>query len=1117
MHFRIPILIPCFFLLSHLTGDAQEKFRAVRWSTDEKMTPVPAFGAIKDQNGFMWFGTRGDGLFRFDGSLFRNYRHQTNDNNSVSNNNIGGLIEDSLHNIWIGTEIGLSRYDISTGTFKTIAAFSEKRPLGVEYAFVPFWATKDEVFFWDYPGSQLAAFNIHTLLKRQLAKISPDDIGKEISDQYSIFDEKSNSIWIEHGQPGSPGGGLLQVSLSTGEKKPFTWECFRNIHNDDHSFQGMRYDRRRHAIWISCTDGMVEFTITDKKFHHFEAIDSLVRLKDYHLWAGIEVDLIGRIWMATYPAGIVIYDPASQSLSVPFPNDSALQQKVSAENVLLYCDRDNLVWTGSWAALNGIYQLIPFSPPVYRYILEPGKSNSLSNNFTVFCQDAGKGKMWIGTADGLNLFDPETNLFQVLRKNDLKGINVHELHEIQPISIDTLTQKAWISTDRGVYYQMDIRSRICVPLIFIDSNNQNLPNKNSFPQPFGDGAVIRADYGNRTLIFIGNGDSSVVHQILSFPSGIIDDFRRASGDGHWLFFGRKDSASNLSYIVQNGKWIRTQTPMDTIPWKFITFNKTDQTYWLNTENNLLHLSKDFRLIHSYSTNDGFPEVEIGRVIPDNNGNIWFATNHSIHHLDTKTGRITVLTEKDGFQPNGFFPGLWLGKTAAGDLYLPSGEFGKGFTRIIPGNYINTPPEVYIQSLKVNEQPFPISRFINNQHEISLRYFENTITVETINVDFYSKGKGKFRYKLGESADWVYPPNNIIFYNNLSPGNYDLIMQASNENGFFGPDITLHIHIKPPWWQTWWAYSLFAVALASLLWAFIQYRSRALKAKNIQLEEKVVHRTKELKHSLEELKETQTQLIQREKMASLGELTAGIAHEIQNPLNFVNNFSDLNSELIAEMKEELSRGNFEEAKVIANDLQINEKKINHHGKRADAIVKGMLQHSRASTGVKESTDVNALADEYVRLSYHGMRAKDKDFNASMETNFDSQSGKINIIPQDIGRVLLNIYNNAFYAVNAKQKLQGESFKPTVSVSTHLLSSPDGSPETVEIRIRDNGMGIPQKVIDKIFQPFFTTKPTGEGTGLGLSLSYDIITKMHGGQLMVDTRDGEYAEFIIRLPI
>jgi signal transduction histidine kinase len=224
------------------------------------------------------------------------------------------------------------------------------------------------------------------------------------------------------------------------------------------------------------------------------------------------------------------------------------------------------------------------------------------------------------------------------------------------------------------------------------------------------------------------------------------------------------------------------------------------------------------------------------------------------------------------------------------------------------------------------------------------------------------------------------------------------------------------------------------------------------------------------------------------MASLGELTAGIAHEIQNPLNFVNNFSEVNTELIAEMKAEIVKGNLEEIKLIANDIYENEQKINHHGKRADAIVKGMLQHSRSSTGHNEPTDINALADEYLRLSYHGLRAKDKDFNATMQTDFDKSIGKINLIPQDIGRVLLNLYNNAFYAVAEKKKQQPDGYEPTISVSTKRINN------KIAIKVKDNGNGIPQKVLDKIFQPFFTTKSTGQGTGLGLSLSYDIIKHM-----------------------
>lgn len=265
---------------------------------------------------------------------------------------------------------------------------------------------------------------------------------------------------------------------------------------------------------------------------------------------------------------------------------------------------------------------------------------------------------------------------------------------------------------------------------------------------------------------------------------------------------------------------------------------------------------------------------------------------------------------------------------------------------------------------------------------------------------------------------------------------------------------------------------------------------------------------------EELVSTQTQLIQNEKMASLGELTSGIAHEIQNPLNFVNNFADVSNELLEEMCTELNQGNTSEAIAIAEDVKQNLEKISFHGKRADGIVKGMLQHSRSSNGQKEMTDINQLADEYTRLSYHGLRAKDKSFNATINSDLDQSLGKMNVVPQDLGRVLLNLLTNAFYSVAEKNKLMqgklladGTSYVPTVWVSTKKLGG------KVEIKIRDNGNGIPKKIIDKIYQPFFTTKPTGQGTGLGLSLSYDIITKGHGGELKVDSKEGEYAEFII----
>lgn len=300
-----------------------------------------------------------------------------------------------------------------------------------------------------------------------------------------------------------------------------------------------------------------------------------------------------------------------------------------------------------------------------------------------------------------------------------------------------------------------------------------------------------------------------------------------------------------------------------------------------------------------------------------------------------------------------------------------------------------------------------------------------------------------------------------------------------------------------------------LALTIMLAAFAFYAYRNKSRTNAQLQSQ----KEEIENTLAELKAVQAQLIQSEKMASLGELTAGIAHEIQNPLNFVNNFSDLNTELVAEMKVAIDKGDLDEVKLLANDISSNGEKISHHGKRADGIVKGMLQHSRTSNGVKEPTDINALADEYLRLAYHGLRAKDKSFNASMNTNFDQNIGKIKVIPQDIGRVILNLITNAFYAVTEKKKadISDSTFDPSVTVTTRRVNN------KVEIKVRDNGNGIPDKIIDKIFQPFFTTKPTGQGTGLGLSLSYDIVTKGHGGEFKVESIEGEYTEFTVSLPI
>jgi signal transduction histidine kinase len=350
------------------------------------------------------------------------------------------------------------------------------------------------------------------------------------------------------------------------------------------------------------------------------------------------------------------------------------------------------------------------------------------------------------------------------------------------------------------------------------------------------------------------------------------------------------------------------------------------------------------------------------------------------------------------------------------------------------------------------------------------------------------------------------------YGSLAEGKYRFLARAMvlSPNSPWSESMVYTFEVLPPWYRTWWAYLSYILIAFAFITGLIRWRTTTLRREKLKLENKVKARTAELHQSLETLKTTQQELIQREKMASLGELTAGIAHEIQNPLNFVNKFSEVNKELIVEMRQELDSGNGEEAKVISKDIEDNQDKIILHGQRADAIVKSMLQHSRAGSGKKEPTDINALADEYVRLAFHGMRAKDKTFNAAIYTDFDASLEKINVIPQDIGRVLLNLLNNAFYAVHEKRQSAPDGYEPAVSVSTKKRDN------KIVITVKDNGNGIPDKIKDKIFQPFFTTKPTGKGTGLGLSLSYDMV-KAHGGEIRVESKEGEGSEFSVFLPV
>jgi signal transduction histidine kinase len=684
-------------------------------------------------------------------------------------------------------------------------------------------------------------------------------------------------------------------------------------------------------------------------------------------------------------------------------------------------------------------------------------------------KDKQSNTFWLGTLHGLYHFDPATRIFTGYHQAETNDNNLRRDLFL------TMTEDAkgglWCGTLRGV----ELRDSKTGAFIKRFLRNTGLQNDDIIQD-------IAIDRNNRVWV--------------SSSGGIA---RLDQSSGKFKPYLTSISLGGTSCVMQD----------------------TDGDLWLGSRQGLYKYNKDkddFRLFTDVSGTLTASTI-IAWITEDHQKNLWLNTSRGIIKLNTQNSTTVLYGKNQGVDSWSF---AITGYTRSnGEILYPNHE---GYFAFEPSRLIQNipPPLVSFTNFLLASKPVTpgfgsvLAQNLSLTKNIRLKYNQNTFSFEFASIDYASTGENNHLQYMLENYDHGWLPageNKTAYYFNVPAGSYTFKIKATNDNGLW-TEKDIRIIISPPWYRTWWAYSLYIICfLIALFFTNRFIRNRIVEKERTKSREKELQQAKEIEKAYNELKSAQVQLIQSEKMASLGELTAGIAHEIQNPLNFVNNFSDVNTELLEELKAERLKPNVERddnlQDELINDVIENSQKINHHGKRADAIVKGMLQHSRKSSGQKEPTDINALADEYLRLSYHGFRAKDKSFNATLETDFDKSIGKINVIPQDIGRVLLNLFNNAFYAVNQQKNKNLISYEPTVSISTKKIDN------KVEIRVKDNGNGIPQKVLDKIFQPFFTTKPTGEGTGLGLSLSYDII-KADGGEIKVASKEGEGSEFVVMLP-
>jgi signal transduction histidine kinase/ligand-binding sensor domain-containing protein len=1105
-------------------------------NSDIKFTPISGvngkpIGKIRnmtqDIHGYMWFAGEDEKcIYRYDGNKIIAFRHDESNVNSPGGNVINSVFADSSGIIWIGLGSGLDAFNPATGIFKHyvhIPGDTNSLSGGVTPVLRDhhgrLWAGTD--YGLDLLDEKTGKFSHY-----RHDPANPKSLSDNIV--WNIYEDHQGVIWVATGFPffkkNRDSGGLNRLN----DDGTFT----RYMHDpkNPHSLISNKvramFEDSRGVFWVG-TSGDGLHTL-DRKTGQFERHlynpdkpDQLSRpplKKDEFAFENDQVtfiteDALGSIWIGSMWSGMNRYDTTTKKIthyegSNGFSDSSAWNSFVS---------RDGMLWLSTQQ--NNLFRAGPF-PKAFNN-MNPGVP-TLS-----FLEDR-QGFLWTGTEEnGLFQYDKQKKLLQhfsynaVNQTNFLKG-KISCLGQFQNDSI-------WLGTNDGIFIlNTKTKQFSAFPLGF------------EFKDPLS--SKIWSMYQDRYGIkWFATGEGIVNY---NSKSGLIQRYQRDETDSGSINSDRvvyflEDKAGELWVSVLNNGINRLNRQTN----KFhhylpglngiCLYEDKEGQLWTGTNNGLFRYNrKSDQFLPFFDKESEFNREYIFGITEDHSRNLWITTPSAIIKINPERNKRSVYASKFGITRFSISPNATY-TNSEGRILI---GHKSGFYSFFPDE-IDPPTsasKIAITDFFINNRlilPGENSPLQSSPEELSdlvLKYNQNNFAFNFALIDYRAPENTRYFTKLeGYDDTWREAlGEKTSFYFNVSPGkNYVYHVKSIDVDGE-EQEKKITIHIEPPWWQTTWFRIVSVFFCAMLLYGFIQFRSRSLKQRNYLLEKKVTERTNELNSSLAELKTTQDQLIQSEKLASLGELTSGIAHEIKNPLNFISNFSEINLDLITDIEEEQHTVTpiNDENKTDANikTLRKNLEKINHHSKRIDGIVKGMLQHSRLGNVNKEPVNINALCEDSIKLAFHGFRAKEKTFNASFETQFDPEHPVIMAIPQDLGRVLLNLFNNAFYTVNEKKKknqsessdeaLQAELlYKPSVIVVTKK------SDDKIIITVSDNGMGIPPSIINKIFQPFYTTKPTGEGTGLGLSMSYDIIVKSHKGELKVKSKEGVGTDFEIILPL
>ena len=1124
--FLIAFLFPAqFFFHSGQAQNNEIKFNLVEGDNGKALGQINAI--TQDPHGYMWFSGQGaDCLYRYDGTRMTAFRHDSLNSNSLSGaTHMETVYADHAGMIWIGFyRSGMDQYNPGTGIFKHyINDPKDRGSLSPGSVNVILRDHLGRLWVGTQNGLDLLDEKTGKFIHYRNEPGNPASLSNNIV--RAIYEDRKNTLWVgtgfEFDNSDPEAGGLNRM------EKNGTFTRFKHDPKNPNSLINNKVraicEDSRGNFWIGTAgDGLHTMNREKGTFERYPYNPALPeQLSRPALTEGglsdpitfIREDASGAIWIGTYFSGVSRYDTGTKKIT-HYESGNGYPDKGCFQS---YLSRDGVLWLTSTDLSSFLYRVEPSFKKL---------KNITSGSSTGLIFEDKQGMLWTaGFLTGLLQYDLNTNLVHQLKSDAGGSFNLVKtgIFSIFQNQQDTL----WLCTDNGILlfnkinfhctwfkYKTDPGSipkkfdgKFVLQMIedkdsskwiatsegLFHINRENVLVKQYLPLDNDSSSI------NSKLIVSVLEDNSGYIWAAAFKGEIGDSISRAGG------INRLDKHSGRFSHFLDGIRINQ------------LYKDPEGIIWAGTEKGLYGYDKDSgRFSPFFDPQSELAGENIVGMTEDDEKNFWIVTESAIVKLNRAKTKSFIYGKRYGIRA-ATLRGGGICKTSKGEILVGN---NRGFYAFFPKEMTETskPLQLNITGFFIdNKQAFSGSESIllnpiEETSAITLKYNQNNFSFSFAAIDYRAPENNKY-YSMLENYDSTWREaggDKSAFYLNVPAGNYLFRVNAVNIDGVKA-EKTIRVTINPPWWKTTWAYILYGLLLIGAFFGIDRIqKQRTIRRERQKAQVKELAQAKEIEKAYTELKITQAQLIQSEKMASLGELTAGIAHEIQNPLNFINNFSDVNKELIVEMRDEMGKGNVDAANEVAQNIFENEEKINRHGKRADAIVKGMLMHSRTSTGLKEPTNINQLADEYLRLAYHGLRARDKSFNVTIKTDFDPDIQMVNIVPQEMGRVLLNLYTNAFYEVTEKSVEVGAGYEPTVEVRTIKAGN------KLEIKVKDNGKGIPQKVLDKIFQPFFTTKPTGQGTGLGLSLSYDIV-KAHGGELKVITREGEGAEFIIQIPV